>query len=241
MPLMRTRLLPTARSALSFNGVNQYVVIQHSDSLYLSGDFTVMFWASLETPYNVWAGVVDKGRRLISDFWFLTTDEPYRVLFGIGFTDNTFTEMRFPLVNQHELHMYCGGVEGSSMFISMDEGSKVYRSFTKERRIGTQPIAIGCRSVALEFSAVRIAQLLIYRRALSDEEIQWNFYYPDNPIRNGLVLWLHWDSIGVERGIWYDKSGFGNHATLYNNPAIENVAKAPLRLLTSTRILTPVR
>ncbi|MEM4952219.1 MAG: LamG-like jellyroll fold domain-containing protein [Ignisphaera sp.] len=238
---MRTRLLPTARSALSFNGVNQYVVIQHSDSLYLSGYFTVMFWASLETPYNVWAGIVDKGRNLVSDFWFLTTMGHYGVLFGIGFADNTYIERSFPLVNQHELHMYCGGVEGSNMFMSIDGRSKVYHSFTKERRIGTQPIAIGSRSVASTFSAVRIAQLLIYRRALSDEEIQLNFYYPDNPVRNGLVLWLHWDSIDTASNMWRDKSGFGNHAVLYNNPTIENVAKAPSRLLTPARILTPVR
>ncbi|MEM4535384.1 MAG: LamG-like jellyroll fold domain-containing protein [Desulfurococcaceae archaeon] len=241
MPLARTRLLPTARSALSFNGVNQYVLIPHSDSLYLSGDFTVMFWASLETPYNVWAGVVDKGRNPVSDFWFLTTRELYGVLFGIGFTDGTYLERSFPLVNLREWHLYCGGVKGSNMFMSMDGRSNVYYSFTKERRIGTQPIAIGCRSVASFFSAVRIAQLLIYRRALSDEEIQWNFYYPDNPVRNGLVLWLHWDSIDTDVGIWYDKSGFGNHAVLYNNPAIENVAKAPSRLLTPARIMTPVR
>jgi len=241
MPLAMSRLLPAVRAGLSFNGVDQYASIPHSDSLYLSGDFTVMFWASLETPYNIWAGVVDKGRNSMSDFWFLTTTTLYGVSFGIGFTDGTSLERSFPLVNLREWHLYCGGVEGSSMFMSIDGGSKVYYSFTNERRIGTRPIAIGCRSVASSFAAVRVAQLLVYRRALSDEEILWNFYYPDNPVRNGLVLWLHWDSIDTASNMWYDKSGFGNHATLYNNPVKEDVLLPPRRVLSPTRTLTPVR
>ncbi|MEM1865993.1 MAG: LamG-like jellyroll fold domain-containing protein [Ignisphaera sp.] len=200
---------------LHFNGVNQYVVIQHSDSLYLSGYFTVMFWASLETPYNAWAGIVDKGRNPISDFWFLTTMDHYRVSFGIGFTDGTFLERNFPLVNLREWHLYCGGVEGSNMFMSIDGRSKVYYPFTKERRIGTQPIAIGSRSVASAFSAVRIAQLLIYRRALSNEEIS-------NAMRgvvsaSGLRLFI--DPTFFDGVKYIDLSGNGNHAYPYNNPS----------------------
>jgi len=241
MPLARSRLLPAARAGLSFNGVNQYASIPHSDSLYLSGDFTVMFWASLETPYTIWTGVVDKGRSAITDFWFLTTRDLYGVIFGIAFTDGTFLEMSFSFVKLREWHLYCGGVEDSRMFTSIDGGSKVYYSFTKERRIGTLHITIGWRSVASHFTAVRVAQLLVYRRALSGEEIQWNFYYPDNPVRNGLVLWLHWNSIDTNAGKWYDRSGFGNHATLYNNPTREDVLLPPKRVLTPTRTLTPVR
>jgi len=85
-----------------------------------------------------------------------------------------------------------------------------------------------------------VAQVLIYSRALSDEEIRWNYMYPDNPVRNGLVLWLHWDSIDVERGIWYDRSGFGNHGTIYG-AALVQIVKQPRRTLSPARILAPVR
>ncbi|MEM4847661.1 MAG: LamG-like jellyroll fold domain-containing protein [Thermosphaera sp.] len=231
--LMAQALRVLRTGGLLFNGVNQYASIPHNDSLYLSGDFTVMFWASLGTPYRIWTGVVDKGRDAHSDFWFLTRAEPYGVLFGIGFTDNTFFEMYFPLVNLHEWHLYCGGVEGSRMFTSMDGRSKAYSSFTKERRVGTLPITIGCRSVVVAFAAVRVSQLLVYRRALSNEEILWNRYYPDNPVRKGLVAWLHWSSIDVDSAMWYDISGFGNHATLYNKPT-PAIRKA-LRVLPSAR------
>jgi len=60
-----------------------------------------------------------------------------------------------------------------------------------------------------------IAFIRIYNRALSDSEILHNYYNPDNPITNGLVLWLHWDSIDDVNGKWVDKSGYGNDGVIY--------------------------
>jgi len=85
-----------------------------------------------------------------------------------------------------------------------------------------------------------IAQVLVYSRALSQDEIRWNYNYPDNPVRNGLVLWLHWDSIDVSAGKWYDKSGYGNHGTIYG-ATLAQIVKPARRVLTPSRVLAPVR
>jgi len=82
--------------------------------------------------------------------------------------------------------------------------------------------------------------VLLYSRPLTDEEILWNYNNPDNPVRRGLVLWLHWDSIDPAKGVWYDKSGYGNHGKIYGATLVK-IVKSPRRVLTPARVLAPVR
>jgi len=90
------------------------------------------------------------------------------------------------------------------------------------------------------------ANILIYSRALSDSEVQWNYQYPDNPVRNGLVLWLqaHPDYVkdidGDGRLEWLDLSGFNNHGKIYGAQLVQLV-KTPARALTPARVLKPMR
>jgi hypothetical protein len=91
-----------------------------------------------------------------------------------------------------------------------------------------------------------IAQVLIYSRALSGSEIAWNYNYPDNPIRNGLVLWLQADPAYIKDidndGIleWIDLSGFGNHGKIYGAQLVQLI-KTPARVLKPTRVLASAR
>jgi len=56
-----------------------------------------------------------------------------------------------------------------------------------------------------------VAQVNIYNRALSDDEMLYNNSHPNNPKRRGLVLNLTQDSIyGTQ---WQDLSGNANHGT----------------------------
>jgi hypothetical protein len=88
-------------------------------------------------------------------------------------------------------------------------------------------------------------QLLVYSRALEDSEIQWNYLYPDNPIRNGLVLWLQAspenirdiDGDGVPE--WVDLSGNNNHGKVYGAGLVQLV-KPPARALLPARVLSPL-
>jgi hypothetical protein len=60
-----------------------------------------------------------------------------------------------------------------------------------------------------------MAQLLIYTRALSDSEVVWNYNNPNNPVKDGLVLWLDARACDASRGICYDLSGNNNHGIMY--------------------------
>jgi hypothetical protein len=91
-----------------------------------------------------------------------------------------------------------------------------------------------------------IAQVLLYSRPFSYSEILWNYQYPDNPVRNGLVLWLQADPNNIKDidgdGIleWIDLSGFGNHGKIYGAQLVQLI-KTPSRLLSSQRVLSVVR
>jgi hypothetical protein len=89
-------------------------------------------------------------------------------------------------------------------------------------------------------------QLLIYTRDLSDKDIEWNFKNPDNPVRNGLYVWLTADPQYVKDidndGVleWIDLSGFGNHGKIYGAQLVQLV-KPSARILTPARALKPAR
>ena len=57
-----------------------------------------------------------------------------------------------------------------------------------------------------------IAFVRIYSRGLSQAEIRWNMLEYHNPVRDGLVLWLHDRIVG---DTWYDESPYNNDGTIY--------------------------
>ena len=75
-----------------------------------------------------------------------------------------------------------------------------------------------------------ISLFRIYNRALTEREILYNYEHPYNPVLHGCVLWLASDTIDPDAGKWYDKSGQGNHGTIYNAKHIL-MNKLPSRVL----------
>ncbi|MEM4430206.1 MAG: hypothetical protein QXM08_03520 [Thermofilaceae archaeon] len=271
MPLMRTRLLPVARAGLFFNGVNQYAVIglQPDGSgrpftVYGWSEITIE-----ELIHPVWpkANALFSLFSVIGDWWSPEPSTTYetdnradytrlflnfatrredgtRVVYSYNLVSyvNTRVHVVRRFTSARELSYWVNGSRVVSWSVPSTEATILEwnpATATNPRRY--QRFVLGANMEFLGWMTVRYGYVRIYSRALTDEEILWNFYYPDNPVRNGLVLWLHWDSIDTAAGVWYDKSGFGNHARLYNNPAREDVVKSPSRLLTPTRTLAPVR
>ena len=64
-----------------------------------------------------------------------------------------------------------------------------------------------------EFWHGLIAYARIYSRKLSPNEVRYNMLNYHNPIRDGLVLWLDFEEGCGDKA--YDKSGQGNHGTIY--------------------------
>ena len=86
------------------------------------------------------------------------------------------------------------------------------------------PILLGTRAPsgpsAGAFLTGNILESRIYNRVLSSSEVSQN-YYGGPLVTNGLVMALDASNIVSYPGsgnVWYDLSGNGNHATLYNSP-----------------------
>jgi hypothetical protein len=91
-----------------------------------------------------------------------------------------------------------------------------------------------------------IGEVLVYSRVLSLAEIVHNMLNPDNPVRNGLVLWFqaHPDYIkDIDNDNvleWIDLSGFGNHGKIYGARLVQLI-KSASRVIQAQRVLACAR
>jgi hypothetical protein len=91
-----------------------------------------------------------------------------------------------------------------------------------------------------------IAEARIYSRDLTSDEVQRNANYPDNPVRNGLILWLQAhpdyvkdiDNDGILE--WIDLSGFNNHGKIYGAQLVQLINPAS-RVIQAQRVLACAR
>jgi hypothetical protein len=92
-----------------------------------------------------------------------------------------------------------------------------------------------------------IANLLIYNRALSQSEIQYNINNPITPISSGLILFLianpetiqDIDNDGINE--WIDLSGNNNHGKIYNATLQQDSTSPIPGILPVKRLLSPSR
>ncbi|MEM0121265.1 MAG: LamG domain-containing protein [Thermoprotei archaeon] len=162
--------LASGKNALYFDGVDDRVLVQHSSSLYLSYDFTLLSWIRLEKVHPGWYGVIDKGRNTQTDFWILTNKDQQQILYGTK-TDVAFWEVALPAPVKVWM-FYAVGYEGTRAFWSVNGASKSYSGYLGSRLISTNPLTLGCRTPSSDYSNVSIGTVLIYNRALSDAEIR---------------------------------------------------------------------
>ena len=91
-----------------------------------------------------------------------------------------------------------------------------------------------------------IAKVLIYNRALSADEIVWNYNNFYNPVRDGLVLCLIADPQYIKDidgdGIleWIDLSGYNNTGKIYGATLVD-LYKSPVRTLSAARVMLVAR
>lgn len=92
------------------------------------------------------------------------------------------------------------------------------------------------------YASAKYYLVLIYNRALSDEEIQQIYNDPLNPPTDGLVLWYAPDSVDTVNRLWKDKSGNGNDGTIYGNPTAERILISRINARDAKRgfLLSPV-
>ena len=245
MPLSARRVHKQFKHAMYFDGVDDYVQINDNPSLNPSNEITVLLWT-----YSI--------RDMLGSGWTCLRkgDNQYLVEpgdagtnywgFGVNIGGTFYrvdTTGPLPLFQWVQV----GGRYSSSLGrldVIVNGAVNNSRSLTGSIQRQSGPLYIG--KCGGEIYTGYIAQVLLYSHALSADEIAWNYNNPDNPVRNGLVLWLqaHPDNVKDIDGDgvleWVDLSGCGNHGKIYGAQLVELV-KTPARVLKPARALKAVR
>jgi len=225
LPMRIPNSIGFKRYAMYFDGVDDYVEV-----------------AGLEapTPFTVSVYFMRKGSgtggvpRLIT-----TSPTDWGIEFGVGntaitdklgfylmFTDGTSTGWVGVLDIKNNIWYYAVlSFDGTWVRVYVN-GNEVYSNdeWAGKTVNNLAPIDIGGGPGSDYFNGV-IALVCIYNRALSENEIRYNMLDYENPVRDGLVLWLHDRIVG---DTWYDDSGNGNDGTI-NGATKENLRAWEIR------------
>ncbi|MEM2363751.1 MAG: LamG domain-containing protein [Candidatus Nezhaarchaeales archaeon] len=219
-----SRVLRTG--GLYFDGVDDYVATPLVPSPNQS--FTLIVWAKS----NIYISRSERlGKALIATlstwandtifFWWAGWGGGWDILIDIGGTDyhascptDLDTDWHFVVATFDSMNgvlkLYVDGVLGAT------------RTGIPQPNFYPAPFKISC----YHYWNGLIDDVRIYNRALSDDEIK-AIYERDELIKDGLVLYL--DFTEYEGNIAYDKSGMGNHGTIYGGARW--VVKKALRVL----------
>jgi len=246
MPLARARLLSVSRYAVSFDGVDDYARVPHSDALNVaSGNkITIEAWAFLTGwQAGYWRGVlIDKRTENTANYnWEFDASAMQFRVHAAG--------TKWIVSVPHSLNRwnhYAMTLDGPVLRGYLDGVLREERSDVPTTEANTVDLFIGQAVMGHARAKGYVSEVRIYSRALSPEEVRHNFDYPWNPVRDGLVLWLraHPDYVEDIDGDgmleWVDLSGYGNHAKLYGAALVE-VIQPPKRVLNPARVLAPAR
>jgi len=268
MPLSPRRVLRIFRYAMYFDGVKAYVVIPLT--VYGWSGITVQEWMY---PFHPKANPLWTKFSMMGDYWtdipsvYWGTDNRYDYTgmslnfytrkpdgtrgfygFSIYAYRNTWvnTAWRFSLSDRTLIGYINGGKVYSASIPSTEKTILEWNPDTATYPYRYRRFVLGANVDGGERMKMMQYQLLIYTRDLSDSEVQWNYLYPDNPVRNGLYVWLQADPNYIKDidgdGVleWVDLSGYGNHGKVYGAMLVELVKTAKM-VLTPARVLKAVR
>jgi len=242
MPITPVRTITSKVWGLSFDGVDDYVDIP--DSLPLNPDaYTIEILARCDGPNspNTFQQLVDlRGERAT----FIDLDISLRLRFRIYDGTTTYDlyantidyDVFYHIVALFDgayMHMYINGTEATTPISANPPTTAANNSLVgKDYNLAADR---GWWNGIIVF-------VRIYNRALSEDEILDN--YRGYVTTDGLVLWLWANELLASGSVWRDRSGYGNHATIYGagwveTPRIE-FAK-PTRLIAQTRLISPTR
>jgi len=207
-------LVAFSRYSLSFNGVNSYLEVSHSPSLDFSGSPITVEAYVYPRSHAGYREIVRKGAVSNTEFTCEINNGYLRFDFydGGGWNTHQDASTLLPLnrwsrvawvYDNTRVKMYVNGIE-------------IYNAAETTPITGrTNPIHIGCLYSGGTYYGPfdgLINEILLYNQARSLAELRYNMLNYANPIRSGLVLWLR-----MEEGAGltaYDRSGYGNHASL---------------------------
>jgi hypothetical protein len=242
MPLSPARVLRQFRYAMFFDGVDDYVFIVNSEGFPhvlkpLNG--TAMAWVMWPTWQIPYPGVDPLRNTLTVGYTLARADPGWIYNVQIFDSDNMWKDIArnipIPLNVFHHVTMRWVSGQAGWWFLNTElKGTGAIKTINYIEPAAGRSLGVYIGRDGWNYARVFISNVLVYSRALSDSEILFNYNNPDNPVRNGLVLWLqaHPDNIkdidgdGVPE--WLDLSGFGNHGKIYGATLVKLI-RDPVR------------
>jgi hypothetical protein len=165
--------------ALSFDGVDDYMDISHSDSIMPTSAITVEAWVNTQQK-DVWQGIVGKNNNTYpyyyGGYWLgITYANTFRFWIDIGGTPQTVGST--DIINLNTWYHVVGVYDGSTVKIYVDGILKGSTSATGSITAVTTSLRIGYTYDGSRFNGL-IDEVRIYNRALSEEEIKQHFATP---------------------------------------------------------------
>jgi hypothetical protein len=238
--------LRTFRYAVFYDGVDDYVRVPNNPSLVIPNEITVIAWAQYY-PTNSFVTILGKGT--FNRGFTISTTQLNNVFFSVA-NDNVVQRWWVDNGDMSGLMAFYAGVSklGYTAFYVNDKLYGPASNTIPPYINNTYDLYVGGPGFWSPIGRYRgyISMAMVYTRALSSSEIIWNYNNPDNPVRNGLVLWLraHPDYIkDIDRdGVleWIDLSGYNNHGKIYGARLVELI-RTPARTLTVARALPVAR
>ena len=232
--LEASRVLRVSKYAFRFDGIDDYVSINDSLSFDVSEVTIEGFVRFPITPVEhgqhacIWNRGNAKilylliGHRLYNKFQFL-----------IRVNDILYTLLGETEIKPGIWYHVVGRYDGKAMSLYIDGVKEAELGVSGALDTYRETNYIGY-AIGSDYSLMDLGFVRLYNRALSDEEIKRNYENINEPVRDGLILWLQADVNDFDGSTWYDRSGSENNA-VPNGPALtcivcpkkENEASVP--------------
>jgi hypothetical protein len=206
---------PQLSKALYFDGVDDYIT---TPAINTGRDASLITW--FYAVRDGWILSQDSTRpsRYYGRLSFRlagTTLFHYFILDPIGqyYTISGSGIVKYQWYHAVATHYWDGALDNAKLYVNgAVVSSGAFSGYLSDE---SRPFHLGSRHARDNFFNGLISQALIYSRVLSDSEIRWNYSNPNNPVRDGLILWLDARACDTTRNTCYDLSGNNNHGTIY--------------------------
>ncbi len=211
-------------SALEFDRVDDYVEVPYSSSLN-PDEFTVEGWARVKGGKGTARALVSSRDSPPASGYILYAAEADCWSFWIG--SGSWVSVDGPQITLGKWYHVAATYKDEIAILYVDTLSYGPKSITLSKNT-QRPLRVGAgynESFPMYFFDGSIASVRIYNRALSEAEIKYLYYNPDDPLdTDHLVLWLHPGSIDTDAGYWWDISGRDNHGQIFGATKVSLVS-----------------
>jgi len=190
-----------------------YVEISSSSSLDIQANVTVESWVYMdELPSQTGLHFEISGKQWnVLRFFVSASDDKLAITQSYDGTSLSH-HGKTALMPKRWYHL-AYTFDGFSLKIYVDSIQDFNITRKGELGVNTYPLILhGFRNDAVNSTSGMIASFRIYNRALTNDELVWNFGNTMNPITNDLVLWFKFDE-GTDN-VLHDASGNNNTGTI---------------------------